>query len=173
MTTATTTVGELDFDPYDASTMRDPHELFRRLRDERPLYYNPAQDFYALTRYDDVEHALLARDTFISGRGVTLGLLKMDVEIPPGTVVLEANRDEREFDDPDRFDVTRPIRPHQAFGFGAHYCLGQALARLEARIALEETLKRFPRLQVDDDRAEFLLHDAENRGWKTLPLVTS
>jgi cytochrome P450 len=55
-----------------------------------------------------------------------------------------ANRDEREFPDPDRFDVQREIRRHLAFGHGTHSCLGASLARLEARVAFEELLARIP-----------------------------
>jgi cytochrome P450 len=61
--------------------------------------------------------------------------------IPRGAIVAallgSANRDERAFSDPDRFDVERDTRGHLAFGFGPHFCLGAALARLEARVALE------------------------------------
>jgi cytochrome P450 len=61
--------------------------------------------------------------------------------IPRGAVVAallgSANRDERAFPDPDRFDALRDTRGHLAFGFGPHFCLGAALARLEARVALE------------------------------------
>lgn len=55
-----------------------------------------------------------------------------------------ANHDEREFADPERFDVVRPIDRHLAFGHGVHHCLGAALARLEARVAFEELLHRHP-----------------------------
>ena len=53
------------------------------------------------------------------------------------------------YPDPDRFDITREPGKHMYFGFGAHYCLGQALARLEGRIVLEEVVKRFPDWDVD------------------------
>jgi cholest-4-en-3-one 26-monooxygenase len=66
---------------------------------------------------------------------------------------LSSNRDESRYEDPDRFDVTRNPE-HQAFGAGGrHFCLGTALARLELRILLEETLKRFPEMQLDGEPA--------------------
>jgi len=62
---------------------------------------------------------------------------------------VSSNRDEEKFDDPERFDVRREPNEHQAFGAGGrHYCLGTALARLELTILLEETLKRFPRMEM-------------------------
>ena len=79
-----------------------------------------------------------------------------------------ANRDERKFADPDRFDVNREVRGHIAFGFGLHFCLGAALARREGRIALEEVLKRFPEWTVDMSRAE-LSPTSTVRGWESLP----
>ena len=83
------TASNLDYDPFSMEIGYDPHALFKRMRDEAPLYYNPEQDFWALSRYDDVERAHLDTDTFISRKGVTLGLLKADVEFPPGTVIME------------------------------------------------------------------------------------
>jgi cholest-4-en-3-one 26-monooxygenase len=59
-----------------------------------------------------------------------------------------SNRDETRFQDPDRFDVRRTTE-HQAFGAGGrHFCLGTALARLELRILFEETLKRYPKIEL-------------------------
>jgi cytochrome P450 len=61
---------------------------------------------------------------------------------------VSSNRDEARYEDPDRFDVTRNPE-HQAFGAGGrHFCLGTALARLELRIMLEETLKRYPEMEL-------------------------
>jgi cytochrome P450 len=388
--TTTRSEDDLTFDPHDRALIRNPHDVFRRLREEAPLSYNAEQDFYALTRYDDVERALVDHRTFISGRGVTLGLLKAGIQIPPGTVLIEdppahtvhrkllsrmftpkrvaelepktrrfcaelldplvgsggfdfvddfgkhvptrvismllgipdadrddirdhlggygvelgdgllsgemfagyidwrvdhpsddimtqllyaefegvdgemrkltreellayvnlitaagndttrllvgwtgrllsdhpdqrrllvddptritgaieeilryespallscryvardvevrgevvpegaimmmllasANHDERVWDDPERFDVLRQPGQHFTFGFGAHYCLGQALARLQGRVVLEEVLRRWPEWELDEDGAEFLQMDTELRGWSALP----
>ena len=384
---------DLNFDPKDPDTIFDPHAIFRRMREEAPLYYNDHYGFYAVSRFDDAEHVLLERETFISGHGVTLDLLKSGQPIPPGTLIFDepprhgihrnllsrmftrrrisdveplvrqlcadlldpfvgaggfdmvadlgsivpmrvislllgipeedgasvrdhfnaqranaerdnsvlegamfadyidyrvenpsddlmthllqaefedengkvrrlardellayvnivaaagnettktligwtgkllgdhpdqrkllvedpgripnaieeilryepntltngryvaketelygkaipegsimltltpsANRDHRHFADPDRFDVLRHIDHHLSFGFGAHYCLGQALARLEGRVVLEEVLKRFPEWDVDLERAEFMSY-TDMRGYDKLPLV--
>jgi cytochrome P450 len=103
-------------------------------------------------RYDSPVQALVRSPT----RDVKL----RGVEIAKGSTVLvlfaSANRDERQFADPDRFDVTRESRGHVAFGFGIHYCLGAALARLEARVAFEELLSRFRCFELLDERAERL-----------------
>ena len=391
----TVTSSELVYDPHDRATILDPHPLFRRMRKEAPLYRNDDLGFYAVSRFDDTERVLLNRDTFVSRRGVTVDLLKLGIDMPPGTLIFEdppthgihrallsrmftprrvsslepevrrlctslmdpfvgaggfdvvtevasevpmrvismllgipeedqvrirdhflgqrdegdhgtdsllggifaefidqrvdhpsddimsmllnaefedengvkkrltrdellayvnivaaagnettriligwtaklladnpdqrallvddpslipgaieevlrcepntlqncrytakdieihgevvpagstmvtltmsANRDERYFEDPDRFDVRRKIDHHMSFGFGPHYCLGQALARLEGRVVLEELLKRFPTWEVDVDKAEFMFHP-DNRGYSSLPLITS
>src|SRR6202035_1959207 len=58
-------------------------------REEAPLYYSDKYDFYAVSRFDDVEQTLLNREVFISAKGVTLDILKSNMEIPPGTVIFE------------------------------------------------------------------------------------
>lgn len=78
------------------------------------------------------------------------------VAIPAGADILllmgSANRDESRFEDPEVFDIGRPnAREHLSFGFGIHYCLGNMLAKLQARIALEETVRIAPHLQLADD----------------------
>jgi len=95
--------------------------------------------------------------------------------VPAGSamvmVVGAANRDDRRYPDGDRFDVRREVGQHLAFGFGSHFCLGAALARLEGRVALDEVLKRFPEWEVDWDRAK-MASTSTVRGWETLPVTT-
>jgi cytochrome P450 len=80
-----------------------------------------------------------------------------------------AGRDERRFADADRFDIHRDIDTHLSFGYGIHFCLGAALARLETRVALEETLRRFPEWEVDHPRAA-RLHTSTVRGFVSVPI---
>ena len=95
--------------------------------------------------------------------------------VPEGSVMMflvgAANRDDRRFPDGDRFDIRRDIGQHLTFGYGIHFCLGAALARLEGRIALDEVLNRFPEWDVDLDNAR-LSPTSTVRGWETLPIVT-
>ena len=72
------TATEVYYDPYDVEIDADPYPVFRRLREEAPLYYNEQYDFYALSRFDDVERGLVDRETYISGRGGILELIKAE-----------------------------------------------------------------------------------------------
>ena len=94
--------------------------------------------------------------------------------VPEGSFMLllnaSANRDEHQFPDPDRFDIHRR-GSHLSFGQGLHFCLGSALARLEARVAFEEVLKRWSDWEVDYANAE-RAHTASVRGWAHLPVFT-
>jgi len=94
--------------------------------------------------------------------------------IPANSKVLliagSANRDERHYPDADRFDIHRSFDHHLSFGYGAHFCIGAALARMEARVALEEALRRFPRLAVDRDGL-VKLHTSTVRGYSAIPIV--
>ena len=97
-------------------------------------------------------------------------------KVPEGSIMVllngSANHDERHFDDPDRFDIHRRIDHHLSFGYGIHFCLGAALARLEGRVALDEVLRRFPEWEVDWDNAK-RAHTSTVRGWESLPVFTS
>jgi cytochrome P450 len=96
--------------------------------------------------------------------------------VPQGSTVMflnaSANRDRRAFPpDGDELDIRRKISHHLTFGYGIHFCLGAALARLEGRIALDEVLDRFPEWDVDWDHAK--LDSSAVRGWETLPVSVS
>lgn len=110
----------------------------------------------------------------VQGRYVTRDVEHHGRKVPEGSVILlltaAANRDERKFPDPDRFDVQRKIDQHLGLGWGVHFCLGAHLARLEGRVALEEVLKRFPEWDVDYDNA-VQAHTSTVRGWEKLPVV--
>ena len=108
----------------------------------------------------------------VQGRWTTRPVELHGVTIPQDSKVLlitgSAGRDERRYADADRFDVHRTDQ-HVSFGHGIHFCLGAALARLEGRIALEETFRRFPTWRVDRDRA-VRLHTSTVRGWSRVPV---
>jgi len=82
-------MADLRYDPYDVEINRDPYPVFRRLREEAPLYFNEELDFYAVSRHADVERGLKDTKTFISGRGGILELIKAGIEMPPGIVIFE------------------------------------------------------------------------------------
>ena len=83
------TADDLYYDPYSVELNMNPFPVFARIRDEAPLYYNDKHDFYALSRYEDVNKALIDHDTFSSARGALLEIIKSGMEIPPGTVIFE------------------------------------------------------------------------------------
>lgn len=110
-------------------------------------------------------------------RYVTRDITCYDQTVPRGSVMMmligAACRDHRQFGaDSEKFNIHRPARQHLAFSVGTHFCLGSALARLEGRIALEETLKRFPQWEVDLTNAQ-LSPTSTVRGWKSMPALAS
>jgi cytochrome P450 len=110
----------------------------------------------------------------VQARYVTKDVEHHGQSVPEGSVILlltaAGNRDERQFEDPDRFDIRREIGHHLTFGYGLHFCLGAALARLEGRVALDEVLNRFPEWEVDWEHAE-QAHTSTVRGWEALPVL--
>jgi cytochrome P450 len=98
MTTSATS--EVHFDPYDVDLNADPYPMFRRLREEAPLYYNEQHDFYAISRFADVNKALVDHATFSSARGAILELIKANIDVPSGVLI---------FEDPPIHDVHRKL----------------------------------------------------------------
>jgi cytochrome P450 len=137
----------------------------RELVEDRSLVPNAIEELLRFEPPSPVQARYVTSDVEHHGRVV-----------PEGSVVLllnaSGNRDERRFADPDRFDIRRRIDHHLAFGYGIHFCLGAALARLEGRIALDEVLRRFPSWEVDRDNA-VQARTSTVRGWESLPVFTS
>jgi cytochrome P450 len=137
----------------------------------REIAENPSlvpQAIEELLRYEapsPVQARYVSRDVELHGQTV-----------PEGSVMVllngSGNRDDRHFADGDRFDIHRKIDHHLSFGYGIHFCLGAALARLEGRVALDELLKRFPEWEVDWDNA-VQARTSTVRGWEKLPVIAS
>ncbi|HEY8523597.1 MAG TPA: cytochrome P450 [Acidimicrobiales bacterium] len=121
-----------------------------------------------------VEEVLRFEPPSINGcRYVTRDIELYGQVVPAGSAMMllrgAANRDHRAFPpDGDVFDIRRSGIQHLTFGYGIHFCLGAALARMEARVVLDEVLTRFPEWEVDVDRAR--LDTSVVRGWATLPV---
>ncbi|HSW11884.1 MAG TPA: cytochrome P450 [Solimonas sp.] len=77
------------YDPYKVEITANPYPVFRRLREEAPLYYNEEHDFYAVSRFEDVEKGLADKETYISGRGAIVEIIKANAEFPPGVLIFE------------------------------------------------------------------------------------
>jgi cytochrome P450 len=84
-----TNASDVHYDPYNVNMNADPYPVYRRLREEAPLYYNDEHDFYALSRFDDVDHVLSDPKTYISGRGGIIEMIKANIEFPPGVLIFE------------------------------------------------------------------------------------
>ena len=94
------TGSDVYYDPYDVDLIADPYPTYRRLREEAPLYYNARHDFYALSRYADVNKGVVDHDTFSSGRGAIVEVIKANLAIPSGMLI---------FEDPPIHDVHRKL----------------------------------------------------------------
>ncbi|VEG43230.1 cytochrome P450 [Mycolicibacterium flavescens] len=97
--TDTNTV-DLYYDPFDFDIDDDPYPIWKRMRDEAPLYYNDKYNFYALSRYDDVAKGLHDWDTYRSGKGTTMDVIMSGVDVPPGVIL---------FEDPPLHDIHRRV----------------------------------------------------------------
>jgi cytochrome P450 len=150
----------------NAAILLDRHRDQRRLLLEDPARIAGAVEEFL--RYDSPVQGL--------ARTTTAPVTLHGVTIPEGGKVLllfgSANHDERAIPEAERFDVLRAPNPHVAFGFGAHFCLGANLARLEARVAFEELLARLPDYRMTQSRVERHC-SGPIRGALSLPLAES
>jgi cytochrome P450 len=149
---------------WTGKVLADHPDQRRALVEDRSLVPNAIEELLRFESPSPVQARYVTKDVEHYGQAV-----------PAGSAILlltaAGNRDERKFPDADRFDVHRTIDHHLAFGYGIHFCLGSALARLEGRIALDEVLQRFPTWEVDSDRA-VQARTSTVRGWESLPVIT-
>jgi cytochrome P450 len=146
---------------WTGKVLGDHPDQRRELVEDRTLIPNAIEELLRFEPPSIHGARYVARDVEFHGQTVPAGSALMLLR---GS----ANRDHRMFPpDGDVFDIHRSIGHHLTFGYGIHFCLGAALARLEGRIALDELLNRFPDWEVDLDQAE--LDTSVVRGWKTLP----
>jgi cytochrome P450 len=142
--------------------LRHPDEL-ARLRAEPALLRSAIEE---LLRYDSPVQATVRVATAPAELGPH--------EVSAGALVVcgigAANRDPAVFADPDHLDLGRAENHHLSFGFGAHFCLGAPLARLEAEVAFAGLLARFPRLRLGDGPIEFRPNPIL-RGLRALPVA--
>ena len=112
----------------------------------------------------------------VQGRMTTREVELHGVTIPAESKVLlltgSAGRDDRAYPEPDEFDVRRDLQHHVSFGHGIHFCVGAALARLEGKVAIEETLKRFPEWQLDREHV-VRQHTSTVRGYHAVRILVS
>jgi cytochrome P450 len=143
----------LIYHPDQMQKLRDDPGLVASAVEEMMRYDNPVQ----------IAYRSAAEDVEIGGRWIRKGQLV-------NSILAAGNRDPERFSDPDHFDITRDEGRHLGLGLGIHFCLGAPLVRLEAQIAFNTILRRFPKLQFASEDFEWQEHPIF-RGVKSLPLV--
>ena len=147
---------------FAAVTLHRFPEQRTLLANEPELMTNAVDELLRFEAPSPIQSRWVSRDAEFHGavvpRGSRMALLNGS-----------GDRDERHFPDPDTFDVTRVIDRHLGLGYGTHFCVGAALARLESRVALTETLRRYPTWTVDESRLEHV-HTSTVRGYTTVPM---
>jgi cytochrome P450 len=134
-----------------------------RVRGDRSLVVPLLEE---VLRYDSPVQIVFRRTT----KAVELSGTTIPADAAVFLLIGSANRDERKFPDPDRFDLQRDASEHLAFGFGTHFCLGAQLARLEAKVGLEELFFSCPPFSVDQKRVT-RINSVLLRGIKQLPMT--
>jgi cytochrome P450 len=136
-------------------------DQFEQIRNDLSLLPGAIEELLRIEPPSPVQARITTRPTRLHGR-----------ELAAGTKMLlltgSAGRDERQYDDPDRFDIRRNAK-HVTLGQGVHFCLGASLSRLEARVALEELIARFTTWEPDTANAR-RIHTSTVRGYRHLPV---
>jgi len=144
-------------------TLAERPEAWQRLRRDRSLVATAVEEMLRWTTPVISFMRTATRDTEFGGQAIREGE-------PVLMLYASANRDERQFGSTaDRFDVEREPNQHVAFGFGTHFCIGATLARIEARVLLEELLDRFETVELAGDVERS--HSSVIAGVKRAPLV--
>ncbi|MBL7487647.1 cytochrome P450 [Frankia sp. AgB1.9] len=133
----------------------------RELAADRSLVPNAIEEILRYEAPSPIQARYVARDVEHHGQTVPAGSIMTLLNA-------SANRDDRHFPNADQFDIHRRIDRHLSFGYGIHFCLGAALARLEGRVALDEILKRWSEWEIDSENAT-MDRTSTTRGWKRLP----
>jgi pimeloyl-[acyl-carrier protein] synthase len=136
--------------------LRWPNEL-AKLRERPELVPTAVEEFLRFECPLNHNSRVATADLEIQGRRIEAGQVVV-------VSLVAANRDPRQFSEPDRLDVERRENPHLAFGFGSHFCLGAPLARLEAQLAIESLLRRFERFELISEppwRRNVMMHGVE------------
>src|SRR5687767_2477349 len=142
--------------------LRNPHQM-QKLRDHPKLVSSAVEE---MMRYDNpvqIAYRSAAADVEIGGKYIRNGQLV-------NSVLAAGNRDPERFSEPDRFDISRAEGRHLGFGLGIHFCIGAPLVRLEAQIAFNTILHRFPELHLATENLDWQEHPIF-RGVKSLPLT--
>ena len=146
---------------FAGQLLADHPDQRRALAADFSLIPNAVEEVLRYEAPSPVQARYVARDVELYGQTVQEGSVMLLIN---GS----ANRDERQYPDADKFDIRRKAA-HLSFGHGIHFCLGAALARVQARVALEEVLTRWPDWEVDYQNARHA-HTTSVRGWATLPV---
>ena len=142
--------------------LADHPDQLRELGENDALIPNAIEEILRYEAPSPVQGRRVMRDVEFHGQVVPAG---SNLLLVNGS----GNRDERHFADADRFDIHRSIDRHLSFGYGAHFCIGAALARLEGRIGLAEMVKRYGTWEVDHAAIDWV-HTSTVRGYKSVPL---